>query len=127
MPPSRLFPKRSQYPSFRVVLINTCLILIAIWVNENGAILVDELEDGFFYHDYKAVIHSLVDACEKNRVQMFASSHSYEFLQAVVPSMTDREDSFRVLRFSNENGVTHVKTVEGKYYKSAIEQDFEIR
>jgi energy-coupling factor transporter ATP-binding protein EcfA2 len=102
-------------------------ILIGICVNENGAILVDELEDGFYYYDYKNVMRSLVDACEKHRVQMFASSHSYEFLQAVVPAMTDRENDFRIFRFSNDDGVTKIKTFEGKYYKSAIEQDIEIR
>jgi len=102
-------------------------LLIAICVNENGAILVDELEDGFYYHNYKDVMRSLIDACEKHRVQMFASSHSYEFLQSILPAVVDREDDFRVLRFSNEEGVTKIKTFEGKYYKSAIEQDIEIR
>ncbi len=58
---------------------------------------------------------------------MFASSHSYEFLKAILPSVSDRENILRVFRFSNEDGETKVKAIEGMYYKSAIEQDFEIR
>lgn len=102
-------------------------ILLAICVNEDGAVLIDDFEDGFYYQNYKAIARSLIDACEKHKVQMFASTHSYEFLQAILPAMTDKEENLRVLRFSNDAGVTKVKIIEGSYYKSAIEQDFEIR
>jgi hypothetical protein len=102
-------------------------ILLAICVNQDGAVLIDDFEDGFYYQNYKDIVRNLVDACETHRVQMFASSHSYEFLQAFPPAMTDREDKLRMFRFSNDDGVTTVKVVQGSHYKSAIEQDFEIR
>jgi AAA domain, putative AbiEii toxin, Type IV TA system len=102
-------------------------ILLAICVNEEGAVLIDDFEDGFYFQNYKAVARTLVEACEKHKVQMFASTHSYEFLQALLPAMLDKENTLRVLRFSNDEGVSKVKTIEGSYYKSAIEQDFEIR
>jgi energy-coupling factor transporter ATP-binding protein EcfA2 len=101
--------------------------LLGICANEDGAILMDDFEDGFYFQNYKAIAQSLIDACVKHRVQMFASTHSYEFLQAILPAMVDREDQLRVFRFSNDQGVSKVKTIEGAYYKSAIEQDFEIR
>jgi energy-coupling factor transporter ATP-binding protein EcfA2 len=102
-------------------------ILIAICVNEEGAILIDDFEDGFYFQNYKDIVRTLVDACEKHRVQMFASTHSYEFLQAILPAISNKEDSLRVFRFSNDDGISKVKTIEGSYYKAAIEQDFEIR
>lgn len=102
-------------------------ILLAICVNDEGAVLIDDFEDGFYYQNYKDIARSLITACEVHKVQLFASSHSYEFLQAILPAVSEKEDSLRVLRFSNDEGVAKVKVIEGANYKSAIEQDFEIR
>lgn len=74
-------------------------------MNQEGVVLIDDFEDGFYFQNYKAIVRSLIDCCEKHKVQMFASTHSYEFLQAIHPAMDDREDDLRVLRFSNDDGV----------------------
>jgi ABC-type cobalamin/Fe3+-siderophores transport system ATPase subunit len=103
-------------------------ILLSIAVSKNGVVLVDEFDEGFYYKNFKQVAANLIDACADNNVQLFASTHSYEFLEAVMPSTDEREDGFRLLRFSRSaNGQSSVKTIKGQHYRAAIQQDFEVR
>jgi AAA15 family ATPase/GTPase len=103
-------------------------ILLCIAVAENGVVLVDEFDEGFYYKDFKDIASNLIDACADHHVQLFASTHSYEFLESIIPSTEDREEGFRLLRFSRgTDGQSTVKTIKGQHYKAAIQQDFEIR
>ena len=81
-------------------------ILLAICVNDEGAVLIDDFENGFYYQNYKDIARSLITACEVHKVQLFASSHSYEFLQAILPAVSEKEDSFYAYSVSQTTKVS---------------------
>jgi hypothetical protein len=106
-------------------------IVVSILTNRGGAILIDEIETGFYYKNLPALLRSIVQLCDKNNVQLFATTHSYEFLKIMTDAMSSARrgaDDFCVLRLEKEQGRQPMVTlIEGSSYKSAIESEFEIR
>jgi AAA domain, putative AbiEii toxin, Type IV TA system len=106
-------------------------IVVAILMNRGGAILIDEIETGFYYKNLPALLRSIVSLCDKNNVQLFATTHSYEFLKVMTDAMSSARrgpEDFCVLRLEKEPGHQPLVTlIEGSSYKSAIESEFEIR
>jgi len=103
-------------------------ILLATKQYENGVVLIDEIENGFYYKNYHDVISGIIQFCMESNVQLFASTHSYEFLQAVAAVMEKKEPSFSFLRTRHRHdGSCTVTTISGKASKAQIEQDIEVR
>ncbi len=106
-------------------------IVLAILENNGGAVLVDEIENGFYYKALTPMLESIISLCEEHNVQLIASTHSYELLQALVPVISngkEREEHLSLLRLTMmEDGHSEVKHIRGASYKSAIEQGFEVR
>jgi ABC-type lipoprotein export system ATPase subunit len=102
-------------------------IALAIAANGNGVVAVDEIEDGFYFKSHVPIIASLLTLCDKYKVQLFASTHSWEFLQAFAPALKGREADCSILRTSYEDKKCSVKVIGGVSSISAITQDIEIR
>jgi AAA15 family ATPase/GTPase len=102
-------------------------IALAIASNPYGVILVDELENGFYYKNYPNIMRSLVALCDEFSVQMFASTHSAEFLTAAAEILENRAKDTLVLRTTYESNKCVVKKIEGRWSLSAIEQNAELR
>ena len=102
-------------------------IALAIAANPNGIVLIDEIENGFYYKNYGEVMSSLIDLCEEYSVQMFASSHSAEFLKDAAEAFVGRSDDFLMLRTKYEKNKCVIRKIEGKLSLSAIEQNAEVR
>jgi len=103
-------------------------VMIAIASNSGGVVLIDEIENGFYYAHLPKLIGRICSFCEERKVQLFASTHSYEFLQALSPTMRAREDTeheFALLR-SERRGAECVMTVVHNP-AAAIENQFEVR
>lgn len=56
-------------------------IINALFVS-NGVILIDEIDNGFHYSSLRNLWISLFKVCQKNNVQLFATTHSYECIKA---------------------------------------------
>lgn len=111
-------------------------IVLCILTNRHGTVLIDEIENGFYHANLSVILGGLFDICDKHEVQLIASTHSYEFLQALAQAMNLRGNEgkgFTCLRFerSGENRtIAHqpsVTTIEGAAMKAAIDQNFEVR
>lgn len=105
-------------------------IVLAILVNPGGTVLVDEIENGFYYANLTVLLRSIVELCEKYNVQIIATTHSYEFLQSLIPIMDEisrGERDFSLLRFERHPEQPVITLIEGSTYKAAIEESFEIR
>jgi predicted ATPase len=103
-------------------------IMIAIANNPNGVLLIDEMEVGFYYKTLPMVLSSIFSFCEEHNVQIFASTHSYEFMQALVPFMKEREgtdDAFLLLRAEKKGPDSSIKPLENP--AAAIASNFEVR
>ena len=110
-------------------------IVIAILTNPGGVVLIDEIEDGFYYKNLPVILRTLVDLCIQYEVQLFATTHSYEFLQVlsrVIEEAETREEGlaqdFTLMRLERSNTYdTSLTLVRGDTYKAAIDQSFEVR
>ena len=69
----------------------------------------------------------LREICDKRGVQLFATTHSDECLQALRQSMDEHENDFSLIRTVAENGGHHVKHFAGAPFLAALEQHGQIR
>ena len=103
-------------------------IVIGIASIPNGVLLIDEFEGGFYYAHLPEILEKICSFCETCNVQVFASTHSYEFLQRMLPVMRKRRDTaneftlLRSIRSANECTVTAIGDPS-----AAIESNFEVR
>ena len=79
-------------------------ILFSILTNQNGVVLVDEIENGFYFGKLEDVWKSFARQCKEQATQMFVTTHSCEFLKALGPSMKDNPDEYCLLRAEKEDG-----------------------
>jgi hypothetical protein len=102
-------------------------VLSAILTRARGVVLIDEIENGFYYetfpHLWKAVL-SFATLCQ---TQVFVSCHSLECIRAVLPLLKDHESDFMLLRAERENGASGVTSITGDFFEAALEQNFEVR
>jgi predicted ATPase len=102
-------------------------ILLAAQHYESGVMFVDEIENGFYFKDYVPVLSGIVNFCAEHNVQLFASTHSYEFLECLAKVMDGREDHFSLLRTNCADGVCGISLMSGISSRAALEQDIELR
>jgi ABC-type lipoprotein export system ATPase subunit len=102
-------------------------LLLAILENPGGAILIDEIENGFYYKNIPELLNSLISLCEEHEVQMFATTHSYEFLQLMSSVMENHEKSFSLLRLEQGSEQPEVRVIPGDSYAAAMTENFEVR
>lgn len=102
-------------------------VLIAIAKFEKGVILVDEIENGFYYEKMGDVWKYLVEFAEVNKAQIFASTHSLEALKSLLPALKEHESKFCLLRARRDEDKIHIRQVEGKYFEAALEGGMEVR
>jgi hypothetical protein len=105
-------------------LLGICLGLVYF---KGGTVLIDQLEDGFHYKILPSIWNSVFSLAEKFKVQVFASTHSKECLDAMLPVMRGHEDSFCLLKASRKDDGCTVQSLTGDYLETALEQDFEVR
>jgi ABC-type oligopeptide transport system ATPase subunit len=102
-------------------------IALAIAANRDGVILVDEIESGFYFTYLEQVLRSIVRLCDHYSVQMFASTHSLELLQAMANVLNDRREDLALLRAIRNRTECKIKMIPGASSISAILQDVEVR
>jgi hypothetical protein len=102
-------------------------ILLWIALNPKGVILLDEAENSFYFVNYEVVFRTLVEFCDTYDVQLFAATHSKEFLNAVATVMETRHGDLSMLHTKYKNGECFINQIEGVSALEAINQGIEIR
>ena len=105
------------------------LMSILLWIslNRNGVLLIDEIENGFYFADYEKVFKTLVEFCENYNVQMFAATHSAEFLQAVERVLKSKASKLSMLKTRLRSGDCSINQIEGASSLAAIEEGIDVR
>lgn len=102
-------------------------VLSAILTRPNGVVLIDEIENGFYYETFPNLWKAVLKLAKVCQTQIFVSSHSIECIRALLPLLKDNESDFILLRAERENGGSGVTTIKGNFFEAALEQNFEIR
>jgi Fe-S cluster assembly ATPase SufC len=102
-------------------------ILLAITSQPNGFVLIDELENGFYYKHMGVIWQSLLDYARQYDCQLFVSTHSAECLAAVAKIAEESPGDFCMLRAVHTGDGTTVRRYEGDKFAHAILDSVEVR
>src|SRR6266496_181697 len=97
-------------------------LLLSITTQRNGVVLIDEIEDGFYYQIFPKVWESIIAFCKEYNTQLFTSTHSAEFLRVLGSMIKKNPDDFRLLRAEEDKEGHHtVKLFKGRDFEAALE------
>jgi len=104
-------------------------ILLGISTFAKGSVLIDEFENGFYYERFESIWRTVYAFARFNDVQVFATTHSQEFLRAMIPVLQGNARDFCLLRaIRNDSGTASLITrFEGDQLLSALSKNGEIR
>lgn len=116
-----LFPVQVMGAGF----VKALALISIISTLHNGIILIDEFENGLHYSAMDTLWKGVVEACKKNNVILFATTHSYECIQSFFEN-TEQQQSvlFRIEKKSNEHTVFSISKDNANI---AFEENWEIR
>lgn len=106
-------------------------IAVTIIKSRNGIVLVDEIENGIHYSVMKDVWSAFQELAKRHNVQLFATTHSSECIQAALEGLK-REDKadegFKVFRLERDRGgKVNVYQYDEESLESAFEMNLEVR
>jgi len=102
-------------------------LMVAIGTQRRGILIVDEIENGFHFKALPEIWRSLYELCKKSQVQLFASTHSQECLEALTDIIKGNEQDFSLLRTVREDEGCIVRQFNGEKFLGALEEEIELR
>lgn len=94
---------------------------------KDGSVLIDEIENGFYYKRYAEMWRAIYFVAHAFRCQLFISTHSNECLRALLPLLEEHENHFSLLYTSKQEGIGKVVASSGSAMRAAISENVEIR
>ena len=102
-------------------------VLAAICSAPGSAVLVDEIENGWYYAKYREMWQEIIAVAEDRNTQMFVTTHSREFLEAISPLVERDVKNYRLIRVEKSNGASTIKEFSGREFSSAISSGVDVR
>lgn len=103
-------------------------ILIAIYTCKNGAVIIDEIDNGLHYSAIAPLMKLLSTVCKDYNVQLFASTHSKEILEQIFNIQNIDLNDFNFYTMFRQNKKTEIRCLPGEEAKKAYTQwNLEIR
>lgn len=105
-------------------------LALGLWTSRGGVVLIDEVETGFHHSAQTAIWRMIYEAAEKFNVQVFATTHSFEMLQAAhTASLEVPNDLLRYYRLERDNDEGTIATIyyDQESMASAMAFPFEVR
>lgn len=104
-------------------------IALAIAVNKNGLILIDEFEHGIHHSAMPKIWESISKMAQEFNCQIISTTHSYECLQAAFEGTSNAglADEFRYIRLDRNEQNIVAKTFTHPMIGAAIDRGWEVR
>lgn len=102
-------------------------ILLAMAYQPRGVILIDEIENGFYYKRLPMVWKAVIEFARQYDCQIFASTHSIECLEAVSVLAEENPDEFFAMRTVQMEGEGKIRSFGGDKFAEAMSENIEIR
>ena len=112
--------------------INKALLIISnILSLKNGVLLIDEIENGFYYELYGQLMEVFCETALKNKCQLIMTTHNLDVIESALDSM-EKFDSlddlcYQRIDISRRTGKRMAKSFSGKALAVAFESNMEIR
>lgn len=101
--------------------------LLGIKAHPYSYVLIDELENGFYYDRMYEVCRAIYQLAVKSNVQLFITTHSNELLAAFAKVATQNEKDFCLIRTERNDNQSVIRQFSGTTFIRAVEQHAEIR
>ncbi|CAN2044018.1 ATPase AAA-type core domain-containing protein [Candidatus Magnetomoraceae bacterium gMMP-1] len=103
-------------------------IILAIATNENGMILIDEIENGWHYSLLPDILKAIHKMAKKYNCQIVATTHSYEIKQSLVKGLSPEDlPDITYIRLDREKEHIKPKIYEAPMLVAALERGWETR
>ena len=102
-------------------------ILFAMPSAKDGIIVVDEIENGFYYKRLPNLWSVLNKLSADFNVQMFIATHSLECLRAAAEEAKNNPEDFSMIRAERHGDEFSLKQYSGDQFVGAVNADLEIR
>jgi len=104
-------------------------ILVAIASRKNSVVLIDELENGIFHAHHIAIWRQLLAFMRSNTSQLFVTTHSLEFIKALMVAAGKNTDDIALWRARRgEKGKQHyVQQYVGKDLVAGVRMESDVR
>jgi hypothetical protein len=128
-----LYAKVRQFPEkFPVGVlsggINKLLsLLLALADKPQGVVLIDEIENGFYFDRLTSIWSLLWGVAKERDSQIFASTHSRECLQAILPLVAQEPEEVALIRTDRINGECEAEVFRGDQLASALKLEVDVR
>jgi AAA15 family ATPase/GTPase len=101
--------------------------MLGIASQEGGCVLIDEIENGFYYERLTAIWKALYAIAVVSRCQLFVTTHSQECLRSLLPVLEESGKHFSLLKTERVEGNPRVFVSAGEVMTAAIQSGFELR
>ena len=118
-------PELVPLPVMGAGMTNVARIVLAVASAAGGVVLVDELENGMHHSVLPDVWRVIDKAAEDFDVQVFATTHSFECVEAAQKALA--ADGFRLHRIEAEDGAHRCVTPSPAAVAGAVHHNLEIR
>nr|WP_290668326.1 ATP-binding protein [Ardenticatena sp.] len=109
-------------------MVRLARLVLAIGTMRGGVVLVDEIENGFYYAVLPMVWRVLRETTRVFDVQLFATTHSLECIQAAYQAFAEEmRDDFRLHRLERTPDGIEPVTFDIEHLQVALERGWEIR
>lgn len=108
----------------------TIIWLLTILVSNDKIFLLDEIEYGIHHSVMENVFRALLQTAKERKVQIFATTHSYEALTALNAARLDlarNAPSMRIIRLQRSKGDLCVIQYDEEVWDAAVTGEMEIR
>lgn len=104
-------------------------LAIAEIVAENGVLLVDEIDTGLYYRAQTNMWRLLIQTAQRLNVQIFATTHSLDCVQAFQAALSEEKDEEvgKLFRLSVRGGGIRPVAYTARDLEIAVQQEIEVR
>jgi AAA15 family ATPase/GTPase len=102
-------------------------ILLHIAHSQNSAMLIDEIENGIHHTRHAKLWEQLMSFADSYDTQVFAATHSWEYLEAGLPVLDKFASDFTLIQVSQDDGISNAFVVSGRDAAAAIRNGIDVR
>jgi AAA15 family ATPase/GTPase len=104
------------------------LLAVSIMRAKGGILLIDEIETAIHVSGLKDIFAWFAEACKRFKVQVFATTHSLEVIDAMLGCVKDNDDPLRIITLKKQDQKTLSRTLTGEEALDSREKfDMELR
>ena len=120
-------PNKIPLPNMSGGINKMAGIMATIASRTRSIVLVDEIENGIYFKHQNAIWKGLLRFLREHDAQMICTTHSKEWLEALVEAAGDKVDDISLWRVERAKGQPTVRQFSGSALRSGIEHGTEIR